>query len=139
MKKRKSTGKFLSRLLCLVTAMGMLVPMALADELGKVPGSSDTNTYEKADIKVEISVVKHVQQTGTETPPAETFEFEVEDTARDEKHPLSYYGIGVEELKLSTTGAGDVEKTFSFKVSWTKDYAEYGRLVQQDLPAQGEE
>lgn len=123
MKKRKSTGKFLSRLLCLVTVMGMLVPMALADELGKVPGSSDTNTYEKADIKVEISVVKHVQQTGTETPPAETFEFEVEDTARDEKHPLSYYGIGVEELKLSTTGAGDVEKTFSFKVSWTNDYA----------------
>ena len=125
MKKRKNTGKFLSRLLCLVTAMGMLIPMALADELGKVPGSSDTNTYEKADIKVEISVVKHVQQTGTETPPAETFEFEVEDTARDEQHPLSYYGIGVEELKLSTTGAGDVEKTFSFKVSWTNDYADY--------------
>ena len=99
--------------------------MALADELGKVPGSSDTNTYEKADIKVEISVVKHVQQTGTETPPAETFEFEVEDTARDEKHPLSYYGIGVEELKLSTNGGGDVEKTFSFSVPWTNDYADY--------------
>lgn len=126
MKKRKSTGKFLSRLLCLVTAMRMLVPMALADELGKVPGSSDTNTYEKADIKVEISVVKHVQQTGTETPPAETFEFEVEDTAKEEeKHPLSYYGIGVEELKLSTNGGGDVEKTFSFSVPWTNDYADY--------------
>ena len=125
MKKRKSTGKFLSRLLCLVTVMGMLVPMALADELGKVPGSSDTNTYEKADIKVEISVVKHVQQTGTETPPAETFEFEVEDTARGEKHPLSYYGIGVEELKLSTNGVGDVEKTFSFNVPWTNDYTAY--------------
>ena len=125
MRKRKNAGRLLSRLLCLVTAMGMLVPMALADELGKVPGSSDTNTYEKADIKVEISVVKHVQQTGTETPPAETFEFEVEDTARDEKHPLFYYGIGVEKLKLSTTGAGDVEKTFSFKVSWTNDYTAY--------------
>lgn len=125
MRKRKNAGRLLSRLLCLVTVMGMLVPMALADELGKVPGSSDTNTYEKADIKVEISVVKHVQQTGTETPPAETFEFEVEDTARDEKHPLSYYGIGVEKLKLSTTGAGDVEKTFSFKVSWTNDYTAY--------------
>ena len=125
MRKRKNAGRLLSRLLCLVTAMGMLVPMALADELGKVPGSSDTNTYEKADIKVEISVVKHVQQTGTETPPAETFEFEVEDTARDEKHPLSYYGIGVEKLKRSTTGAGDVEKTFSFKVSWTNDYTAY--------------
>ena len=126
MRKRKNTGKLLSILLCLVMALGMLPITAQAEELGKVPGSSDTNTYEKADIKVEISVVKHVQQTGTETPPAETFEFEVEDTARGEKHPLSYYGIGVEELKLSTNdGVGDVEKTFSFKVSWTNDYADY--------------
>ena len=125
MRKRKNTGRLLSILLCLVMVLGTLPITAQAEEWGKVPGSSDTNTYEKADIKVEISVVKHVQQTGTETPPAETFEFEVEDTARDEKHPLSYYGIGVEELKLSTTGAGDVEKTFSFKVSWTNDYADY--------------
>lgn len=126
MRKRKNTGKLLSILLCLMMVLGMLPITAQAEEWGKVPGSSDTNTYEKADIKVEISVVKHVQQTGTETPPATTFEFEVEDTARDEKHPLSYYGIGVEELKLSTNdGVGDVEKTFSFKVSWTNDYADY--------------
>lgn len=126
MSKRKNTGRLLSILLCLVMVLGTLPITAQAEEWGKVPGSSDTNTYEKADIKVEISVVKHVQQTGTETPPAETFEFEVEDTARDEKHPLSYYGIGVEELKLSTNdGVGDVEKTFSFKVSWTNDYADY--------------
>ena len=121
MKKRKSTGKFLSRLLCLVTVMGMLVPMALAEGAS----AEDSGIITEKAFRREISVVKHVQQTGTETPPAETFEFEVEDTARDEKHPLSYYGIGVEELKLSTTGAGDVEKTFSFKVSWTKDYADY--------------
>ena len=126
MRQRKNTGRLLSILLCLVMVLGTLPITAQAEEWGKVPGSSDTNTYEKADIKVEISVVKHVQQTGTETPPAETFEFEVEDTARDEKHPLSYYGIGVEELKLSTNdGVGDVEKTFSFKVSWTNDYADY--------------
>lgn len=126
MRKRKNTGKLLSILLCLMMVLGMLPITAQAEELGKVPGSSDTNTYEKTDIKVEISVVKHVQQTGTETPPAETFEFEVEDTARGEKHPLSYYGIGVEELKLSTNdGVGDVEKTFSFKVSWTNNYADY--------------
>lgn len=123
MRKRKNTGKLLSILLCLMMVLGMLPITAQAEEWGKVPGSSDTNTYEKADIKVEISVVKHVQQTGTETPPAETFEFEVEDTARDEKHPLSYYGIDVEELKLSTNGVGDVEKTFSFSVPWTNDYA----------------
>lgn len=123
MRKRKNTGKLLSILLCLMMVLGMLPITAQAEEWGKVPGSSDTNTYEKADIKVEISVVKHVQQTGTETPPATTFEFEVEDTARDEKHPLSYYGIGVEELKLSTNGVNDVEKTFYFNVPRATDYA----------------
>ncbi len=122
MKKRKNTGKFLSRLLCLVTAMGMLVPMALAE--GASTEDSGIIT-EKAFLR-EISVVKHVRQTGTETPPAETFEFEVEDTARGEKHPLSYYGIDVEELKLSTNdGVDDVEKTFSFSVPWTNDYTAY--------------
>ena len=121
MRKRKNAGRLLSRLLCLVTVMGMLVPMALADGAS----AEDSGIITEKTLLREISVVKHVQQTGSETPPAETFEFEVEDTARDEQHPLSYYGIGVEELKLSTTGAGDVEKTFSFKVSWTKDYADY--------------
>ena len=125
MKKRKSTGKFLSRLLCLVTVMGMLVPMALADELGKEPGSSNTQTFEFADTLLDVLIVKHVQQTGTETPPAETFEFEVEDTAREEKHPLSYYGIGVEDLKLSTNGVNDVEKTLRFRVPTKTDYTAY--------------
>ena len=122
MRKRKNTGRLLSILLCLVTVMGMLVPMALAD--GASAEDSGIIT-EKTHLR-EISVVKHVQQTGTETPPATTFEFEVEDTARDEKHPLSYYGIGVEELKLSTNdGVDDVEKTFSFSVPWTNDYTTY--------------
>lgn len=121
MKKRKSTGKFLSRLLCLVTVMGMLVPMALAEGAS----AEDSGIITEKTFLRELSVVKHVQQTGTETPPAETFEFEVEDTARGEKHPLSYYGIGVEELKLSTNGVGDVEKTFSFDVPWTNDYTAY--------------
>ena len=125
MRKRKNTGKLLSILLCLMMVRGTLSTTALAEEWGKVPGSSDTNTYEKADIKVEISVVKHVQQTGTETPPAETFEFEVEDTAREEKHPLSYYGIGVEDLKLSTNGVNDVEKTLRFRVPTKTDYTAY--------------
>ena len=151
MRKRKNTGKILSILLCLVMVLGMLPITAQAEEWGRVPGSSNTNTFEEADTKTnpsngtegsgasadnsgtitektfrrEISVVKHVQQTGTETPPAATFEFELEDTAQGEKHPLSYYGIGVAELKLSTNGVGDVEKTFSFDVPWTNDYAVY--------------
>ena len=121
MRKRKNAGRLLSRLLCLVTVMGMLVPMALADGAS----AEDSGIITEKTLLREISVVKHVQQTGSETPPAETFEFEVEDTARDEQHPLSYYGIGVEELKLSTNGGGDVEKTFSFNVPWTNDYTAY--------------
>ena len=121
MRKRKNAGRLLSRLLCLVTVMGMLVPMALAEGAS----AEDSGIITEKTFLREISVVKHVQQTGTETPPAETFEFEVEDTARGEKHPLSYYGIGVEELKLSTNGVGDVEKTFSFDVPWTNDYTAY--------------
>ena len=123
MKEQKTTKRLLSILLCLVLMIGMLPTMALAEEWGKVPGSSDEHTYELADTILDVSIVKHVRQNGTETPPAETFEFEVEDTAKGEKHPLSYYGIGVEELKLSTNGVNDVEKTFYFNVPKATDYA----------------
>ena len=123
MRKRKNTGRLLSILLCLMMVLGMLPTAVLAAEDGASAEDSGIITEKK--LLREISVVKHVRQTGTETPSAETFEFEVEDTARDEKHPLSYYGIGVEELKLSTNGVGDVEKTFSFNVPWINDYAAY--------------
>ena len=125
MKEQKTTKRLLSILLCLVLMIGMLPTMALAEEWGKVPGSSDEHTYELADTILDVSIVKHVQQNGTEAPPAETFEFEVEDTARGEKHPLSYYGIRVEDLKLSTNGVNDVEKTLRFHVKTKKDYTAY--------------
>lgn len=122
MKEQKTTKRLLSILLCLVLMIGMLPTMALAEEWGKVPGSSDEHTYELADTILDVSIVKHVRQNGTEAPPAETFEFEVEDTAKGEKHPLSYYGIRVEDLKLSTNGVNDVEKTLRFHVKTKKDY-----------------
>lgn len=125
MKEQKTTKRLLSILLCLVLMIGMLPTVALAEEWGKVPGSSDEHTYELADTILDVSIVKHVRQNGTEAPPAETFEFEVEDTARGEKHPLSYYGIGVEDLKLSTNGVNDVEKTLRFRVPTKKDYTPY--------------
>lgn len=125
MKEQKTTKRLLSILLCLVLMIGMLPTMALAEEWGKVPGSSDEHTYELADTILDVSIVKHVRQNGTEAPPAETFEFEVEDTAKGEKHPLSYYGIGVEDLKLSTNGVNDVEKTLHFRVPTKKDYTPY--------------
>ena len=122
MKEQKTTKRLLSILLCLVLMIGMLPTIALAEEWGKVPGSSDEHTYELADTILDVSIVKHVRQNGTEAPPAETFEFEVEDTAKGEKHPLSYYGIRVEDLKLSTNGVNDVEKTLRFHVKTKKDY-----------------
>ena len=125
MKEQKTTKRLLSILLCLVLMIGMLPTMALAEEWGKVPGSSDEHTYELADTILDVSIVKHVRQNGTEAPPAEAFEFEVEDTARGEKHPLSYYGIGVEDLKLSTNGVNDVEKTLRFRIPTKKDYTPY--------------
>lgn len=122
MKEQKTTKRLLSILLCLVLMIGMLPTMALAEEWGKVPSDSKTDTFEYADMTRDVLIVKHVRQNGTEAPPAETFEFEVEDTARGEKHPLSYYGIRVEDLKLSTNGVNDVEKTLRFHVKTKKDY-----------------
>lgn len=125
MKEQKTTKRLLSILLCLVLMIGMLPTMALAEELGKVPSDSKTDTFEYADKTLDVLIVKHVRQNGTEAPPAEAFEFEVEDTAKGEKHPLSYYGIGVEDLKLSTNGVNDVEKTLHFRVPTKKDYTPY--------------
>lgn len=125
MKEQKTTKRLLSILLCLVLMIGMLPTMALAEEWGRVPSDSKTDTFEYADMTRDVLIVKHVRQNGTEAPPAETFEFEVEDTARGEKHPLSYYGIGVEDLKLSTNGVNDVEKTLRFRVPTKKDYTAY--------------
>ncbi|MEI3276423.1 MAG: S-layer homology domain-containing protein [Evtepia sp.] len=125
MKEQKTTKRLLSILLCLVLMIGMLPTMALAEEWGRVPSDSKTDTFEYADKTLDVSIVKHVRQNGTEAPPAETFEFEVEDTAKGEKHPLSYYGIGVEDLKLSTNGVNDVEKTLRFRVQTKKDYTPY--------------
>lgn len=125
MKEQKTTKRLLSILLCLVLMIGMLPTMALAEEWGKVPSDSKTDTFEYADMTRDVLIVKHVRQNGTEAPPAETFEFEVEDTAKGEKHPLSYYGIGVEDLKLSTNGVNDVEKTLRFRVPTKKDYTPY--------------
>lgn len=125
MKEQKTTKRLLSILLCLVLMIGMLPTMALAEEWGRVPSGSKTDTFEYADRILDVLIVKHVRQNGTEAPPAETFEFEVEDTAKGEKHPLSYYGIGVEDLKLSTNGVNDVEKTLRFRVPTKKDYTPY--------------
>ena len=127
MKKRKSTGKFLSRLLCLVTVMGMLVPMALADELGRVPGSSDTNTYEKADIEVEIPITKTVEQGGNIAPGEASFTFELLKGGNEdsEENPI-YQVLGT--ANINTSGAGTTEHSLKFRVPGDLDGADgFGR------------
>ena len=127
MKKRKSTGKFLSRLLCLVTVMGMLVPMALADELGRVPGSSDTNTYEKADIEVEIPITKTVEQGGNIAPGEASFTFELLKGGNEDsdRNPI-YQVLGTADI--TTDGAGTKEYSLKFRVPGDLDGADgFGR------------
>ena len=122
MKKRKSTGKFLSRLLCLVTVMGMLVPMALADELGRVPGSSDTNTYEKADIEVEIPITKMVEQGGNIAPGEASFTFELLKGGNEDSEGNPIYQV-LGTAKINTSGAGTTEHSLKFRVPGDLDGA----------------
>ena len=123
MKKRKSTGKFLSRLLCLVTVMGMLVPMALADELGRVPGSSDTNTYEKADIEVEIPITKMVEQGGNIAPGEASFTFELLKGGNEDSEGNPIYQV-LGTAKINTSGAGTTEHSLKFRVPGYLDGAD---------------
>lgn len=127
MKKRKSTGKFLSRLLCLVTVMGMLVPMALADELGRVPGSSDTNTYEKADIEVEIPITKTVEQGGNIAPGEASFTFELLKGGNEDSEGNPIYQV-LGTANINTSGAGTTEHSLKFRVPGDLDGADgFGR------------
>ena len=127
MRKRKNAGRLLSRLLCLVTAMGMLVPMALADELGKVPGSSDTNTYEKADIEVEIPITKMVEQGGNIAPGEASFTFELLKGGNEDSEGNPIYQV-LGTAKINTSGAGTTEHSLKFKVPGDLDGADgFGR------------
>ena len=123
MRKRKNTGKLLSILLCLMMVLGMLPITAQAEEWGKVPGSSNTNTYEKADIEVEIPIAKTVEQGGNAAPGRETFTFELlkgdgEDT---EGTPL-YQSLGTAEI--TTNGVGTTEHSLKFRVPGDLDGAD---------------
>ena len=127
MRKRKNAGRLLSRLLCFVTAMGMLVPMALADELGKVPGSSDTNTYEKADIEVEIPITKTVEQGGNIAPGEASFTFELLKGGNEDSEGNPIYQV-LGTAKINTSGAGTTEHSLKFKVPGDLDGADdFGR------------
>lgn len=123
MRKRKNTGRLLSILLCLVMALGTLPITAQAEEWGKVPGSSDTNTYEKADIEVEIPITKTVEQGGNIAPGEASFTFELLKGGNEdsEENPI-YQVLGT--AKINTSGAGTTEHSLKFRVPGDLDGAD---------------
>lgn len=96
--------KLFAILLCLVMVVGILPIVALAEENPREP-------------VVQFTIVKKVDKAeNAVTPPAETFEFVLEDTAQ-EKKPLDYYGITLlDELKISTNGVGVYETTANVQI-----------------------
>ena len=123
MRKRKNTGKLLSILLCLMMVLGMLPTTVLAEEWGKVPGSSNTHTYEKADIEVEIPIAKTVEQGGNIAPGEETFIFELlKGDGEDQEVTPLYQSLGTAEI--TTSGAGTTNHSLKFKVPGESDGAD---------------
>ena len=119
MRKRKNTGKLLSILLCLMMVLGMLPITAQAEELGKVPGSSDTNTYEKADIEVEIPITKTVEQGGNVAPGKASFTFELLMRSNEDSEAKV-----LDTAEITTNGAGTTEHSLKFKVPGKLDGAD---------------
>ena len=127
MRKRKNTGRLLSILLCLVMVLGMLPFTAQAEELGRVPGSSDTNTYEKADIEVEIPITKTVEQGGNIAPGKASFTFELLKGGNEDSEGTPIYQV-LDKAEISTNGAGTTEHSLKFKVPGDLDGADgFGR------------
>lgn len=119
MRKRKNTGKLLSILLCLVMVMGMLPTAAQAEEWGKVPGSSGTNTYEKADIEVEIPITKTVEQGGNVAPGEVSFTFELLMRGNEDSEAKV-----LDTAEITTNGAGTTEHSLKFRVPGDLDGAD---------------
>lgn len=119
MRKRKNTGKLLSILLCLVMVLGMLPITAQAEELGKVPGSSDTNTYEKADIEVEIPITKTVEQGGNIAPGEASFTFELLMGGNEDSEAKV-----LDTAEITTNGAETTEHSLKFRVPGKLDGAD---------------
>ena len=123
MRKRKNTGRLLSILLCLMMVLGTLPITAQADELGKVPGSSDTNTYEKADIVVEIPITKTVEQGGNIAPGEASFTFELLKGANEDNEENPVYQV-LDTEEINTSGAGTKEHSLKFRVPGELDGAD---------------
>lgn len=122
MRKRKNTGRLLSILLCLMMVLGMLPITAQAEEWGKVPGSSDTNTVEKADIEVEIPITKTVEQGGNVAPGKASFTFELLLQTGEDSNATPIYQV-LDTAEITTNGAETTEHSLKFRVPGDLDGA----------------
>lgn len=112
---KRSRKTLFALLLALVMALGLTVT-AWAAEV------APTDT-----VNLELTITKMVEQTGNVAPPAETFEFVLEDVVNEgeTKHDLAYYGIELlDDLTISTATGNTVEKTLRFKLP-ASDFAEH--------------
>ena len=115
MRKRKNTGRLLSILLCLVMVLGTLPITAQAEEWGRVPGSSITNTYEWADIEVEIPITKTVEQGGNIAPGRETFTFELLKGGNEDSEGIPIYQV-LATAEITTNGADTKDYALTFRI-----------------------
>lgn len=103
--------------------LGMLPITAQAEEWGKVPGSSDTNTYEKADIEVEIPITKTVEQGGNIAPGEASFTFELLMGGNEDSEAKV-----LDTAEITTNGAETTEHSLKFRVPGDLDGADgFGR------------
>lgn len=98
--------KLFAILLCLVMCVGILPNIVRADG------------DEEGLITQQFIITKTVKKTeNAVTPPAETFEFNLEDTAQ-EKKSLDFYGITLlNDLKISTNGVGSYDTTVNVQIN----------------------
>lgn len=109
--------KLFAILLCLAIAVGIMPAVAMAEE----------SEQQTEIITQQFLITKEIQKSETAaTPPAETFEFVLEDVA-EEKQSLEYYGITLlDELKISTDGVGLFDKTVNVQINLRKVNNDYG-------------
>lgn len=102
----KHAKKLWALALALVMALALGVT-AWATGSVVVPGGNNP-LYPGNEMVVQFTIVKKVVKAeNAATPPAETFEFVLEDTANEKKSPADYGIKLLDELKIETDGAKD--------------------------------
>lgn len=115
----KHAKKLWALALALVMALALGVT-AWATGTVVVPGGNPLGPGNEPPTVGFTIVKKVVKDENAATPPAETFEFVLEDTANEKKSP-DYYGITLDELKIETTGGVETyQKTITAKIDMAK-------------------